>query len=372
MKKILLSIIISALFIIPVSAAETQEEFYRQQYELSGADEISDYLPEDTEEYLQKKGIDLENEDWISAVTPENVFMHIFSFLKSGAKLPFAAGAVILAVILISATLTANEIGGSNSAVALYAAVVALVAAIAAPVFSVITASVDAMKGCAVFMISFVPIFAVIVASAGGAATSISMSTLLLGAAQAVNYVSNFIVMPLMSGYLAISLSSSVSPIISKSGIADGIKRLAFWIMSLISTVFIGVLSIQTAVSASADSLSVRTAKFIVGSAVPVAGTALSEALTTVTASMGMLRTTVGIYAVIASATIFLPLLAELLLWRLVLTLTSCVADLFSVSKISSLLKSVDAAMSVLIGIILLTAAMFIISLTVVITVGKT
>ena len=105
------------------------------------------------------------------------------------------------------------------------------------------------------------------------------------------------------------------------------------------------------------------------GSSVPVAGAVLSEALTTVTASMGMLKSSVGIYGVVACAMIFLPLLAELIIWKVTLSLNAVVSDLFSQPKISGLLRSVDAVISVIIGIIILTCAMFVISLSIV--VGK-
>jgi len=133
----------------------------------------------------------------------------------------------------------------------------------------------------------------------------------------------------------------------------------------------VGILSIQTVVSASSDTLALKTAKFIVGSSVPLAGTALSEALTTVTASLGLLKSSVGVYGVVACVAIFLPFLAELLIWRVILVICSSVSDLFSLPKISGLLRSVDTVMSVIIGIIMLTCAMFVISLTVVMTVGR-
>ena len=137
--------------------------------------------------------------------------------------------------------------------------------------------------------------------------------------------------------------------------------------MSFISTVFLGVLSIQTVVNAHADNLSMRTAKFIIGSAVPVAGGVLSEALGTLTASVSLLKSSVGIYGVIICCLIFLPIIIELILWRFSLWVADFVSLQFSLSKISSLLQSIDAVLSILIGVILLTAAMFIISLSVVI-----
>lgn len=347
------------------------EDFYKEQFETSGAENLHNHLPDETKEYFEQNGIDLSNPDWVNEISSQNVFSHIWEFLKSGAKTPLAAGAGILAVILISAALSGMEIGGAAANTALYATALSVAAVIAAPLFSVINASVNAMQGCAVFMSAFVPIFAVIIATSGSAVTSVSMSSLLLGASQAVSFIANFVVIPMLSGFLSISLATSVSPVLARSGMADGIKKLAFWIMSLLTTVFVGILSIQTAVNASADTLALKTAKFIVGSSVPVAGTVLSEALTTVTASMGLLKSSVGVYGVIACCAIFLPLLAELFIWRIVLMLNSVISDLFSLDKISSLLRSVDTVISVIIGIILLTCAMFVISLSVVMSVGK-
>lgn len=369
MKKTALIILFIMLFTFSVSADDT-ETFYNEQYEISGADALYEALPQEVREYMQENNITAKNSDFINNMTAENVFSHIWGFLKSGARAPIKASIGIIGIILISAAISSLDIKGSAASAALYATALCAAAIISAPVFSCIKAGVNTMQGSAVFMTAFIPVFAGIVAASGGVATSVSMSTLLLAAVQGVNYIASFVVVPLMSGYMAISLTSCVSPLIQKTGIADGIKKLGFWIMSLTTTVFIGILSIQTTVNASADTLTTKTAKFIIGSSVPVAGTALSEALTTVTASMGLLKASVGIYAVLAVVICFLPILAELLIWRVALIINSCISDLFSLPKISALLRSVDTVMSVLLGILLLTGAMFIISISVVVSSG--
>lgn len=368
-KRIITVIIISVLFAFPCNAKEN--DLYDKQYKEAVGDKILEGLPNDTKEFLEQNELIPDNSDWALNITPENAFSHIFSFLKKGIKAPLVSCFSILAIIIISSLVASNEMTPSVSRVTLYATVLSAAAVICVPVFLVVTATADTLKGCTVFMTSFIPIFAVVVASCGATTTAASMSALLLGATQVVNYVSNFVVVPLMSAYLSISIASRVSPLLEKSGIAEGIKKVSFWVMALLTTVFIGILSIQTAVGSSTDTLTVKTAKFFIGSAVPVAGTALSEALTTVTASVGLLKSSVGIYGVVASVVIFLPLIAELFLWRVGLNLTSAVSDLFSTSKISALLRSVDSVLSVLLGITLLTLSMFVISLAVVITLGR-
>ncbi len=369
MIKKILTLLIFMLLLSQTVCAEgvTADEIYKEQYEISGADNLSSFLPDETAKLLEQSGIDPESKDFSKQLSTENVFTHIISFFKNGIKEPMTALLSITAIVLISGALSSTEISGSAAITAHYATALSSAAVICIPTFSVISAATSAMQGCAVFMTSFVPVFAVITTSSGAAATAVSMSALLLGASQAVSYIANFIVTPLMGGYLAISLSASVSPIVSSSGIADGIKKLGFWIMSLLTTVFIGILSIQTSVNAAADTLSLRAAKFIIGSSVPIAGTVVSEALTTVTASMGLLKSTVGVYGVIACCAIFLPLLCELIVWRICLVITATVSDLFAQGKISALLRAVDTVMAVLVGLILLTCVMFIISLAVVI-----
>ncbi len=363
MKKLFFVILFLILFTTTVYAEET--DIYKEQLENSGILEIEDKLPQDVREYINKNGLDIRDYNWINNIKNENVFSHILSFLKGGLKKPLISLGVITAIIIINALLFEKE-NSEVSPVVTYAAVISIAAAIISPIFSSINTAIGTMKACATFMTAFIPIFAAITAASGKAVTSVSMGTLLLGAANGVSLLSNFAVVPFIGGYLSLSLASGVSPFMNSGGISQAVKKLALWVLSLITTVFLGILSIQTVVNAHADNLSMRTAKFIVGSSVPVAGGFLSEALGTLTASMSLLKSTVGIYGVVICCLIFLPIIIELVLWRVTLWVSDFVALQFSLTKISSLLQSLDTVLSVLIGVILLTAAMFIISLSVV------
>lgn len=373
MKKVrmlILFLIFAALFTISVSAAESEspEEFYAEQYKNSGAEDLENSLPDSAKDYFSEHGIDPSDYNWVNSLSAESVFKHILTFITSGAKAPLNTGAVIIAIILISAALTSAEIKSSAMTAAIYASAAASAAVIAVPVSSVINTSVNALRGIGVFMLSFIPVFAVIVAASGATVSAASMSALLLAATETVSYISSFIVLPLMGGYLTLSLSSAVSPLIKKSGITETVKKLAFWIMAFISAVFVGILGIQTAVNSSADTLVSKTAKFIIGSSIPVAGGILSEAMNTVTASMGLLKSSIGIYGALACAVTMLPLVIELLIWRAVLLISSSVSEIFSLGGIAGLLRAIDSMLSVLIGIILLVGAMFVISLAAVVT----
>ncbi len=367
MKRIIVFLIIALVLNLTVSA----DEVYSEQYDISGADELYDALPEETKDFFDSSGIDLSQQDWVNSLEGENVFGHIIEFVSQGAASPLRSGAAIIAVIVITAAFVSFAGQNERFAPAVFAATLAVAAIVASDIWSCVSTANSAIKGCCTFMLSFIPVFASIIALSGSTATSVSMSSLLLGATQVVSNICAFVILPLMGGYLSMSISCTVSPLLDQSGLVQSVKKVAMWVMSLLTTVFLGILGIQTAVNSAADTLSVKTAKFIIGSCVPVAGAALSESVSTVSASVSLLRSSVGIYGVVALAATVLPIVLELVLWRLSLFVCSGVAQLFSLPKISGIIKAVDTMISLLLGIMLLISGMFIIALAVVIGAGR-
>lgn len=343
---------------------------YSEEYDLSGAGELESSVPEDARGLLRQFGADPKNSDWVSGLSIAKVLNYIFGLFTGGSSAPLTSGGCLLGLILISAALPAVSFGKGEGKTLITTLCSAL--CISGPVWSSVSAAVSAVRSGSGFMLSFIPVFAGVTALSGGSVTSVSASAMLLGAAEAVGAAAAFAVLPIMGAYLAISICSGISPLISDCGIAEGLKKAAFWIISLITTVFLGVLSIQTAINSAADTLAMKTGKFILGTAVPIAGPALSEAAATVAASVSLLRSSVGIYGIVALAAILLPITVELLLWRAVMAVCSAAAQLFSLPAANKLIKAVDQMLSMLIGVILLVGAMFIISLTVIISAVKT
>ena len=102
MKKILCCLaLIFVVFVIPVSAAETDstqsqddamfQEYYEQQAEDSGANDLPNYLPDDTKSQLDQMGIS--GVDWnsIQSIQPNSVFSQILKMLGEGVQAPMKA-----------------------------------------------------------------------------------------------------------------------------------------------------------------------------------------------------------------------------------------------------------------------------------------
>ncbi|MDO4608693.1 MAG: hypothetical protein Q4B40_05835 [Clostridia bacterium] len=366
MRKLILIFVLFFALVTPVCA---QDNHY-SEYENIGVEELDDNLNQSVKDFLNENDIDVLNSDWVNNLTDKNALLHIWQFITGGAKNPLKSGVLVAGIIFLSAALSAFS-GDSRFETAIYAAVLAVSAVIVGDIWHSISAAVDAVKGCSTFMVGFIPVFAGIVALSGRVVTAPAMSALLLGATEVMSYISSFVVLPLISGYLALSISSGVSPLLNSSALAENVKKLSQWVLSLLGTLFIGILSIQTAVNSAADSVTLRTAKFILGTSVPIAGGVLSEAASTVSASLGLLKSSVGIYGVVALCLILLPIVIELILWRCVLMLDIALGELFALPKITSVLRAIDSTLSVLLGVLLTVGSMFIISLSVVVMATK-
>ncbi len=369
MKKtafIIITVMLLSLFLSFTAYADESEDFY----DSIDIDSIESSLDEKTAEYLREYGITPQNGDWVNSLKAENVFTHISGFLQSGMKRPLRSGATLLAVVLIASAMTAFGSDSGRFAPALYAAVLACAAIIVTDAWQCVSAAADAAKGCCTFMLAFVPVFAAVTALSGQALTSASMSAVLLAAAEGISAFASFALLPLMGSYLSLSLCEGVSPLINGSGISETVKKISTGAMSLVTVIFSGILGLQTAVNSATDSLAVKTTKFIVGTSVPVAGTALSEAASTIYSSMSLLRSTVGVYAVFALSVMMLPIICELLIWRASLGICRGISDMLGIPKFADLMKAVDTMFAVLIGILLLIFGMFVICLTVVISAG--
>ncbi len=363
MKRITVLIILIFTFSVTVSAADI-EEFYTEQLRSSGFEDVHDSLPDEVRDFFENNHIEIDDADWVSDIDTENAFKMIWSFVVSGGKTPLLALGEIVAIIIIYACVFAfvDDKGGISPSLSyIFSVIIALV--LIKNIMSSVGGCVSAIKGTGVFMLSFVPVYAGIITVSGAPVTAAGSSALLLAAAELVVQACAFLIVPLMSAYLGLGVATGMSPLIKDSGIAEAIKKVAMWVLSFCFTLFIGLLSMQTVINASADTMSVKTAKFMVGSFVPVVGSSLSEALTTVIGSVSLLKNSVGIYAVIAILVMLIPIVIELLLWRINIMLCSSAASMFSLPKVPQILKAVDSVFALLIGIILFVGALFIIAL---------
>lgn len=159
--------------------------------------------------------------------------------------------------------------------------------------------------------------------------TSFSVNTTLLILAQALNYISELIFIPVTNCFLALGICSGIRQELNLNGTIRMLKKIITTAISTMSAIFVSILSVKTAVASRADALGLRSVRFAINSVVPVIGSSISEGLLSIQSYSSLIKTSVGVVGIIAVISIFLPSLIEVNLWRLILSLASACGEIF-------------------------------------------
>jgi stage III sporulation protein AE len=356
-----------------VSSSPDFSQYYQEQMKQSGADRLQEKLPDDTQKILRQLGI--EGSDWssITSVTPQNYFQKILSVFTGKAKNPLRVLASVVSVILLCALLDGlklsfgeKPLGGVIGMVGTLCICVLVVQ----PIVACISDAADVLKAACDFLLACVPVLVAVMAAAGQSVSAGSYHLLMIAAGNVISIFSTTILVPMMNLFLALSIVSSVSPGINLNGLCNVLNKAVKWVMGLGMTLFTGLVTMHSLVAASQDSTAARAAKFVVGSFVPVVGNALGEALNTVTSCVKMLKSGVGAFGLLAGLLIFLPVIAECILWMLTLLLCSGISQVFELDGITGLLKASSDVVSTMLAILFCCMTVLIISTVVMLLIG--
>lgn len=367
-KKILIVIFLIALILIPMCALaqeEYNEEEYNQtleQFDLSFLEE----LDEDTYKVLDELGLTDFDYNKIIDFSFSDIADYLKEMIADGVKKPlYSCGIILLIIILSSFFQGFRESVNDSEMISLLSTVSALVIAVllVSQLKYSISSACAAISVCADFIFAFVPAFCIIVATSGNTVTAFSTNTLLLSLAQALNFISENIFLPLSNCFLAIGICSGIRSELNLQQLIFNLKKYLTTAISVCATAFVSILSIKTAVSARADAIGLRSMRFAINSVVPVIGGAISEGLLSIQAYSSLIKSSVGIVGIIAVLTVFVPPVLNVSFWRLFLSLCRTVSDVFNDRSVSSVLKAFEDSLLIMNVILILSMVTTIISI---------
>lgn len=166
------------------------------------------------------------------------------------------------------------------------------------------------------------------------------------------------------------SVVSGISQKVNLSGFCELINKVVKWVLTFTMSVFTAILTMQSIITSSADSAGTKATRFAISSFVPLVGGALSEAYQTVRGCMSMLKSGVGVFAILATGTIYIPALTSCVLWLIAINIAIALAGVFDMGQIIKLLKCVTIVINVLIAILLCCMLIFIVSSAIMLMIG--
>jgi stage III sporulation protein AE len=118
------------------------------------------------------------------------------------------------------------------------------------------------------------------------------------------------------------------------------------------------------------DNVSTRAVRFTLTSLVPVVGSALADAYKTVQSSVGLLKSGVGVFVIIAVAVAFLPSLIQCAFWILSLGLCKATGEVLNMKEPCLVLNAVNTVITTVFAILLCIMSVFIISTALILMLG--
>ena len=168
---------------------------------------------------------------------------------------------------------------------------------------------------------------------------------------------------PLLQISFGGSLITSASPEVNLRPILSFVRRIATTLLILFMTVITVILSFRTGLAAAADSLSMRGIKFAASNFIPLIGGLFNETLRTLSASLTLVRKTVGLLGMLGLLVSLLTPLATLFVAKYSLSLAATAADVLDAGKLKPMLEEADKLIGFLIAVLVLFGVFYIILL---------
>lgn len=184
------------------------------------------------------------------------------------------------------------------------------------------------------------------------------------------NAISNFI-LPVVLISTSLNIISQISDEIKISKIPKFLNSATIWVLGIIMTLFVTVLSLEGSLTQMVDGVTAKTTKAAVSTVIPVVGKILGDATDAVIGCAGILKNAVGFVGVIVILGICLSPIIKLTILTITYYLASALCQPIADAKIVNLLESVADTFKTLLAIIFCVTVLLIVGLTIVIKISN-
>ena len=379
MKKnafyIFILIFILANISTKVMASDLDSELIEEQMENFG---ISDFI-EETENYSSDFFEDMSIADMLeSAISGEidnsTIFKKILNLLGSEVTSTLTTLVGVLAIVLIHSilkSLTDNLEGSNISQIIYYVQYILIVTLIMANFSDIISSITDTIQNLVGFMNTLVPLLITLVMFTGSVTTSSLLEPIILFLIEFIGNIIVSLIVPIVSVITALIIISKISDKVQIGKLANFMKSSIVWILGIILTIFVGVVSLEGTLTSSVDGITAKTAKAAVSSLIPVVGKILGDSVDTILGCGVILKNAIGIVGVIIIIGICIIPIIKLATLSIMYSISSAIIEPIADEKIVKLLEEMGGVFKILLAILCSVSVLLIIGVTLVIKISN-
>lgn len=262
--------------------------------------------------------------------------------LKSTAKTFFTILSVVIIMSVVAVLVDKNK------------NILALISVSSVAVFSVsslssiINAVISTMNISAGFMKAYIPVYAGIIAFSGNPGTAVSYNSVVMVIAELISAFVNDFAVSLLGAYFCLMIAFSLSETVNTARFINAFSKIINISLGFASTLFAGILSIKSVLSSSVDSVAVKGTRFLLSSLVPVVGSAISEAYSSLLGSINLIKGSVAVVGIAVILVLNLPVIVQALLTYFSFSALSVTSEILDSNELSVLFRGIAAGMKYL------------------------
>ncbi len=333
--SVLMFVLLFLLFSVPTAASNEECDGYWQ-----------DFLENVPEDALQG------GEEELSGIGIDTLLGELFSALGGG----FGEAVPLLLLLFGTAVLmTASEAASPFECKAFSAQISAGVVSVCSlfifgKLMPLIISAKESLEELSVFFSGLVPVMSGILLAGGNAASSASQAMNMNITLAVVSLALSKLLLPICFTLFSLALVGSFDGG-HISSIARSVKSLFMWILGIGTAVIIAAVSMQSVISGAQDSAYLRAAKYAASGMIPIVGSTVSSALSTLAGGLSYVKSTVGVSAVFVVAVMSLAPLIKLLLSRFAFSVSISFLEFVGAQTGAKVFSAFRAALDALIAL---------------------
>lgn len=221
------------------------------------------------------------------------------------------------------------------------------------------------------FMNLLIPILITLMMTTGSIVSSSTLQPILLFI---ITFIGNFIkdiIIPIVLVSTALGIVSKISDRVQIDKLSKFMKTSVVWVLGVVLTIFVGVVSLEGTLSSGVDGLTAKTTKAAVSSFIPVVGKILGDAVDTVIGCSSILKNALGVVGAIIIIGICIKPIIKLVILMAMYYLASALCQPIADGKIIKLLEQMGDTFKLLLAIMCSISVMLIIGVTLVVKISN-
>lgn len=375
MKKIILLIVLILLLQTNPVFAESEEEIMETTKEKFDINQFIEDAESYTGEFLENTDLKQVLEQAIQGnIDNKVIYGNILKLLGKEINLSIGTLVSILVIVVIHGILKSitDELENNNISQIIYFVQYILIVTL---IMSNFTEMIKMVKETAEDLVGFInvllPLLLTLMLYTGSITTSTILEPIILFA---INLISNAIknlLIPVVFIIVVFSIISKISEKVQIEKLSKFLRTGVVWVLGIVLTLFVGVVSLEGTLSSSVDGITAKTAKAAVSSVIPVVGKVLGDVVDSVLGCGVILKNAVGLVGVIVIIGICIIPIIKIGILSIIYSLSSALIQPIADTKIVKLLEEMGGVFKILLGILCAISVMLIIGITLVIKISN-